>query len=315
LFWDRRQGDGPLVKEPKNIFQNWNNRAWVRKPELDYQHGGGDLFAAKLYPAVGHKLVAERGDDFQAKLLAQRLLSFLDFTARLERTAVTPITLLVAGGDLPVKIPKEVRQYADVVCIDEAKHAFESVRLEAVIVDQTGVQPAGGYPRSLTNLRELTASVPTTERWLWELAFAIVSETLISGVLSKLPHDKSVDSRVCDYVGAHAEDEGRHHQLFASILEHVWPQLTLSQQELCGPFVPVFMRWFLEPDHGPTIAFLQDQGFTSSAIERIIADSYPEPDVIEGIRNGATAGIRHFERVGALFVPAIREAFEREGLL
>ena len=82
-------------------------------------------------------------------LLAQRLLSFLDFTARLERTAVTPITLLVAGGDLPVKIPKEVRQYADVVCIDEAKHAFESVRLEAVIVDQTSGARLAGYRQTV----------------------------------------------------------------------------------------------------------------------------------------------------------------------
>jgi hypothetical protein len=138
---------------------------------------------------------------------------------------------------------------------------------------------------------------------------------LISATLAQIPRDAQVVSVVREVVNDHAEDEGRHHAYFASLLHALWPRLTPKQQGIIGPLLPEFIFAFLSPDYGALRYELASYGLKDATIERIFAEAYPPNLTVQSTRLAAKATLRHFEQNGVFEEPHTREAFLASGLI
>ncbi len=116
--------------------------------------------------------------------------------------------------------------------------------------------------------------------------FTIVSETLISAILSGIPSDPRVVTAVRELVADHAQDEGRHHAYFSRLLEFTWPRLSKAQRALIGPLLPEMILAFLEPDFVAIAGNLRACGLTAEQIDQVMTESYPPATVSAGIRVG-----------------------------
>jgi hypothetical protein len=308
----------PFVYESK--LKDWYGRASVRvKPQrvlIDEEAEGKLYFPPEMVPVSQHPLVCDLGAWAIRRVLIQRLYMYLDFTAQLEHDVVNRVSHQIAHQRTGLDLPMQMVLDAYKIYTDEAYHAQFSAELKYQIELATGIASnATGAPRCLRLLQELLLSVPAELRPLAELFFTIVSETLISAILSQIPRDKRVVSTVRLLVADHAEDEGRHHAYFAKLLEFVWPLLSLKQKLIIGPLLGQFVLAFLEPDYAAIEWELAGCGLKPDEVQRIMQESYPRSQVVAGIKEAAKATLRLFERNGVFADPQIRDAFEQEGLV
>src|SRR5262249_6641134 len=152
-----------------------------------------------LTPVARHPLVRERGESAVRRVLIQRLHLYLAFTAELEQGAVTPVTQLICRRRIGFDLPEGMVEDAYKICTDEAWHAQFSDDLMRQVQDATGVPPAlSGMPRFFQRLEEIQSTVPSDLHGLANIFFTIVSETLISAILSQIPRDTRVVTAVRD---------------------------------------------------------------------------------------------------------------------
>ncbi|MCP2336338.1 diiron oxygenase [Actinomadura rupiterrae] len=307
-----------VQEEYRGRFERWGDRSSVRvKPAPVLQDGDGEyFFSPELVPAAAHPLVAGLGDDAVRRLLVHRLYDYLTFTVVLEQVAVMPVSTLMSQGRLGVALPAGLRADAFKITTDEAWHAQFSFDLMDQVARRTGVPVRlPERPAFLRGLAEIGARVDPDLRGLDEVVFTIVSETLISALLSDLPKDVRLPAAVRESVADHAADEGRHHACFADLLTRVWPALSRDQRRRMGPWVPAFVRTFLEPDRRALAFALHEVGLPPDGIDQVLAEAYPDDAVRRAVADGARATVRHFARAGALDEPGTREAFLASGLI
>ena len=300
-------------------FHNWERRASVRnKPQraLDDADGARLFFPPELVPVTAHPLVRRLATQPVENLLVHRLHHYLWFTTELEAIGVIPVTLSLGLGRSGLDLPEPMRRDALKITTDEAWHAQFSDDLIAQVAQETGIGPrlpaAGQFTERLAELR--AAAGPGLGH-LCDLLFAVVSETLISALLSDIPKDTRLRTAVRDIVADHAEDEGRHHAYFRSLLTRLWPALGRRERRVLGPMVPDLVRVFLEPDYGAVSFAMLATGVPGHALEQVMAESYPADRVTRDIAAAARTTVRYFTEVGALDDPATGEAFAAAGLL
>jgi hypothetical protein len=167
----------------------------------------------------------------------------------------------------------------------------------------------------LERLAAIQSRMSPAARDLSTFFFVVVSETMISGTLSKVPKDTNVAFAVRHMLDDHAKDEGRHHTFFSNLFSNLWPQLSRTQKLEMSPHFPEFIRAFIDPDIRAMTAILTDQGFDHEECQQIIHDTYSPSHVGEVARNASVATVRLFERHGVLEDSRTREAFFANGLL
>jgi len=273
-------------------------------------------FPKELVPVARHPIISNLGDSAVREVLIHHLYTHLDFTANLEHEIVNEIAKDIAHRKIGLTFPSEMVLDAYKLYCDEAYHALFSEDLKLQVNSATRISPNSvDSPQFLRRLRSIQSSLPSEYTKLIELFFVIVSETLISSTLSKIPKDKKVISAVRELIGDHAEDEGRHHAYFASVLKIVWPQLTPKQKATIGPLIPIFILSFLEPDYAAIVRCLSNFKLTEEEIGLLLHESYPGDEVIKGVKCAAKATITHFESIEVLKEPKTLEAFRRHGLI
>ena len=299
-------------------FANWDERASVRrKPrrELVPQDAGALYFPPELVPVVSHPLVAEKGPEAVQTILIHRLYDYLHFTTELEELAVIPVAGGICRGVSGLDLPERMRADAFKIVTDEAWHAQFSYDLIRQTEQLTGVRhQSQGLPRFVGHLDVVRERLSPGTRGAEALLFAVVSETLISRILSDIPHDARLPAAVRDLVQDHAEDEGRHHAYFRCVLEYLWPALNPSERREVGPRIPSIIRAFLEPDFPAVHRSLRAVGLTPAQATRAVAESWPESRVQADIAACAQAAVRHFQQVGAMNDAETLEAFAEAGL-
>ena len=297
-------------------FRLWEDRASVRrKPQrrLGEPHDG-PYFSPELYPIAGHPLVLEHGaQDF---LLIRRLYDYLHFTTELETQAVIPVASMISRGRSGLPVSKGMRADAYKIVTDEAWHAHFSFDLAEDVGNATGVpQPDRcDAPAFLRRLDGIRARVPAPLLGLEALLFSIVSETLISGVLSELPRDDRLPKPVRDLIRDHAEDEGRHHAYFRTVLRALWQVLTPAERLDVTLLVPAVIYAFLEPDYQETAAALQTIGLSTGQVQQVIGETWPGEVVARDVAAGAAPVLRYLEDLGAFESRRAVEAFAAAGL-
>ncbi len=299
-------------------FRLWEERASVRrKPQrrLGEPHDG-PYFSPELYPISEHALVGECGPGAQAFLLIRRLYDYLHFTTELETQAVIPVASMISRGRSGLPVSKSMRGDAYKIVTDEAWHAQFSYDLAEDVCKATGVaQPARREaPAFLQRLDGIRTRVPAHLLGLEALLFSVVSETLISGVLSELPRDERLPKPVRDLIRDHAEDEGRHHAYFRTVLRALWQVLTPPERLEVTVLVPSVIYAFLEPDYQETATALETIGLSAVQIEQVIGETWPSEVVARDVAAGASPVLRYLDDLGVFESQCAVEAFASTGL-
>lgn len=303
----------------RSKFARWDELASVRSsPRRLLADAPADqiFFPPELVPAASHPLAAERGPAAVRALLVHRLYQYLEFTVELEDTAVIPVASRIARGRAGLDLPEQMRLDAFKIATDEAWHAQFSYDMIAQVRAATGVahRPVAP-PRFTVRLAEIARRLDADLRGIDDLLFAVVSETLISAILSDLPTDRRLPPAVRAVVADHAEDEGKHHAFFRSLLGFLWPALSGGQRRRVGPLLPELVAAFLEPDHAATAHALAEIGLSGPEVERVLHESYPRDAVRRSVADAARTTVRYLQDVGALDDPCTREAFAAAGLV
>jgi hypothetical protein len=308
-----------LKSEPGGVLRNWDLRAAVRtKPRRVLTNHAdliGDPFPREFAPVLRHPLVAESSPRMIRELLFQYLFAYLTFTDRLEHEAVNQTARRLATGESGLDLSEELRLDCYRVYCDEAYHSLFCADLMQQIrrYDDFQFHPGGDHP-GLAFFHRYTDNCSAEERAWFELYFVIVSETLISGVLSRLPQDRQVIPVVRQIVADHAEDEAGHHLLFSRVCDAAWPQTPVSIRHRVSQALPEFIINFLGPDI-PALRTLLRKHFGSMETEDILAESYPEEQARLQAVSAARSTLKLFERNGILANSVARERFERYGLV
>jgi hypothetical protein len=301
-------------------FERWEQRAAVRtKPRRVLACGEdrvGLYFPPEIVPVATHELVARRGEEATNRVLMQRLHVYLDFTAELEQQVVNPICAAVSRGHSGLRLPDAMLEDAFKIYTDEAWHAQFSDDLQRQIVRATGVPAVRPQKHAfMRSLVAMQAALPSNLHPLSSVFAAIVSETLISAILSNIPRDGRMVAAVREVVSDHAIDEGVHHAYFASLLEHAWPQLAPRERTAIGVQLAGYIRAYLDPDTTALAEVLFDAGLPSDDVGQVLHDAHAGDRVDRDTRADARVTLRHLARVGVLDDPAVLEAFQAARLL
>ena len=302
-----------------SAFKSWHSRASVRvKPRRQLsEEEPSELvyFPPELVPVSQHALVQELGHDTVDRVLIQQLHTYLEFTSELEHGAVNPVAAMISRRRSGFDLPETMIEDAYKIYTDEAWHAQFSDDLQRQVAMKTGVGPSVfEEPNFFRKLKGFQQDLLPDEQRLVMIFFTIVSETLISAILSDIPQDPRVVPAVRELVADHALDEGRHHTYFSRLLEFTWPRLNKAHRELIGPLLPEMILAFLEPDFVAIAGNLRACGLTAEQIDQVMTESYPPGTVRAGIRSASKATIRHLERVGIVDDPRTAEALEASRL-
>jgi hypothetical protein len=301
----------------ESAFLRWEDRASVRrKPRRILDAATEDLyFPPELLPVTSHQLVLDKDPEVVRRILVCRLYDYLNFTTELEELAVIPVAGKISRGRAGLDLPEQMRADAFKIVTDEAWHAQFSYDFAQQVELKTGVpQDRSGIPAFVGRLDVVREHLPTALRGLEGLLFAIVSETLISGILADIPRDTRLPRAVRDLVRDHAEDEGRHHVYFRTLLRYLWPALDKSQRQAIGPLLPEIVFAFLEPDYVQIGRSLRTCGLTATETEQVLLESWPAGKVTRDTAEAAEAVIRYFGGIGAFDDPGTAAAFEEAGL-
>jgi hypothetical protein len=299
-------------------FDQWDSRASVRtKParRLDAVPDASLYFPPELAPEVGHPFVRDAGAATARLVLLHRLYDYMRFTSELEATTVIPVATAIARGHGGFPAPAALRADAFKIVTDEAWHAQFSDDLVRQLEAHTMVAPLAYQPAFRRRLDRMLDSVEPSLRPAAALAAAVCSETLISGLLSRLPNDRRLPPAVSATVRDHAEDEGRHHAYFRSVLDRFWPALSPAERRALGPLLPGIVTAFLEPDYAYIRRALVAVGLDADRATQVVAESYPRAAVRRSCADAARWTVRYLTEVGALDDPGTGAEFHVRGLL
>jgi hypothetical protein len=297
-------------------FENWEKEAWARKgPPIKMEFAPGlKYFSPSISPLFTHNLVSSADEDTRDRLLILSLHTYLEFTVRLEMGPVNKVANLLTEPAFLPWLPQAMKEDAFLVYFDESLHAEESKRLAVAVRRETGIDRAPVTPAFLRKLDELIEIEEYELHPLVKLFFVIISETLITGSLSFLPKDKSVQMPVREVTDRHARDESRHHGYFKTVFHFVWPRLPAPVQQLVGILLPEMVWAFLAPDRGAMEAMLNTielRQTTSQIVENILASAR----TLATIKKSAAPTLVMFNDAGVLNDKRVREAFRLRGLI
>jgi hypothetical protein len=299
-------------------FKDWSTRSSVRsKPlrSLDRDELGTQLFfSPELVPVATHPLVLERGPSATRRVLIYHLYTHLDFTDTLENEVVVPASYALSRQQTGLRFPREMLADARKIAVDEMHHALFATELVRDIETVSRVAaPELGRPSFLRELDAIQARTAPELRELVLFFFAVISETLITGTLSRVPADERVVPTIRRILHDHAEDEARHHAYFAAALEVAWPQLKAAKKVI-GPMLPGLIKMFLAPDRLAIQSWLFALGFSARETEQVIEDAHSDRTVNIEARAGAEITLRHLRRIGVFEDARTADAFAEAGL-
>jgi P-aminobenzoate N-oxygenase AurF len=287
-------------------FQHWDQTAWVRsKPHRTAP------FAPDLCPLLDHPVVADAPVTLREEILVHSLYLHLDFTVRLETGPVNDVCKLLHSAEFLPGLPAQMKHDALRIYVDESGHAEMSHALMASARKATGIEPLAYEPRFLRELARLRSGrdAELDERLIL-LLFVVVSETLITGTLGRLPRDTAVQLAVRQVARDHAADEVRHHAYFRQLFEYLWPRLPSDLRSKAGPLLPQIIFAFLAPDDVALTAILASFGDRFDRPERIVAEVVADGRTMRRVRQDARQTLRMLDRAGVFDDPATLAAFQ-----
>ncbi|MGW2918470.1 diiron oxygenase [Streptomyces angustmyceticus] len=300
----------------RSLFKQWDSRSWVRsKPRRKGTFASGlHYFSPDLCPLLAHPEVRAAPAQVREEILVHSLYVYLEFTVQLELGPVNETCLLLHSPDFCPWLPAAMKEDLLRIYTDEAAHAEMSHTLLATVRDHTGVEPVLHRPYFLQELSRLYAAELPVYRPLVKLFFSIVSETLITGSLTKLPKDPSVQQAVRELAADHATDEGLHHAYFRRLFKSLWPKMPAPLQTKIGALLPEIILAFLRPDEAAMTRMLAGYPDIFGDPARVVAETVELPRVRGSLVDNAAPTLRMLAQEGVFSDPVISAAFDKHGL-
>jgi hypothetical protein len=301
----------------KSPFTDWHEKAWIRRGE---KHSAEfdrdqDFFSRDLVPLLSHAGASQLNEDQQQEILIHSLYNYLNFTVELETGPVNEVCNKLRDVNFLDWLPTSLKEDALRIYTDEGGHAEMSEELLVRVRQFTGVVPMTVRPQFLRVLDKLKRDRLVISSDFVTLLFVIVSETLITGSLNRLPNDQRVQSVVRSVAGHHAKDESKHHAYFSRLLPMVWNRLPNPLKHEGVLLFPHLLKAFLEIDTRAThkIAERYPTAFPNPGdVVQSIASS---PEALDTVRKSARPTITLLKREGILDEPGAREALVGAGLI
>jgi hypothetical protein len=227
-----------------------------------------------------------------------------------------PVCADIAENETPLNLPYALRRDASKIVTDEAHHAECAVDLTDQIADATGEMPVfAGRPEFLNKLQAAEQRFEGKLGRLAMITFTAVSETLITGTLTRVPQDPAVHPVIRQVLTDHAHDEARHHACFSDVIKIMWDQMSRQERDKIGPLFAEFIEAFLAPDLRAELAWLQAARFDRSTARRIVEETYEALDLSAIYRDQAKPTIAMLRRYDVLENTATLDAMAARGLI
>jgi hypothetical protein len=305
--------------EYQSRFDEWHENSWVRSGSEHIAVAPFDpdlyFFSREILALFRHSAVANAPEDVQRGLLVLHLYEWLEFTEWLELGPVNDACNMIRRPDFLPWLSPKMKEDAIKIYTDEAGHAQMSHALVEGAKDFTGITPPRFMPQFLDTLDAMVADHEPEVAPLVKLLFAIVSETLITGSLVKLPKDQGVQQAVRDLAQDHATDEGRHHAFFRQVCMFVWPRLPGELRRRLGPLFPDMILTFLTPDPRALERMLSHFPEVFGSPRAIAESVVGAPDTASDIRNAAKPTLRMLRQTGVFEEPEVADAFLRRSFV
>ncbi len=273
------------------------------------------FFSASLCPILQHPLFESSDEATRRTIMVHQLYLYLKFTVKLEMGPVNGVTTQLAGESLLPWLPRQMKDDAIKIVTDEAGHADMSNELVRRTEQYTGIPSFDITPKFLDDLDRLTSGVDPHVVPALRLFFVIISETLITGSLSRLPNDPSLQVAVRNVARDHAKDESNHHAYFKALFEMLWPRLPLPVQRVIGGHLPDLIFAFLGLDIRATTRILETMPEYASRASQIANELAELPVIIEGVIGAANPTLKMLRAAGVFEDPYISTAFADKGFI
>jgi hypothetical protein len=262
-----------------------------------------------LATLFAHPKVKKSPEQIRRKLLVLHLYNHLEFTVRLELGPVNEINKLLCHEEFLPWLPSQMKDDAFKIYVDEGAHAEMSHILMMAVQESTKVERLRLTPAFLRTLDDLVSGEQLEYRPLIKLFFVIISETLITGSLVKLPKDESVQRAVRDLANDHATDEGRHHAYFRKVFEYVWPRLPREMKRKVGVLLPDMILAFLQPDKSALTRMLESFPEEFPKPAQIVEEVVDYKSAHDGIVASASPTLKMLRENHVFDDPVIDNAF------
>ena len=312
--------DAVRVRPGSQRFTRWDACAAIRtKPRqrlrpLPATQAEPAFFSPDLVPLASHPLVRARGHGRAVTL--QHLYRYLQFTVVLEQQHVNPVLIRIADRGYGLDLPESMRLDAFRIYCDEGYHALCAADLVQQLVERTGIAPLGDdQPAAFRALAALLAAAPEAQRPWLELGFVLVSETLVSAILTSAHADERVEPAVRQVILEHAQDEAVHSAYFQDLARHGWSKLPEEMRRAIGCALPRLILSFLGPDRAHLERVLAALGFAAAERSLILAESLPADHGLAAARAACATTLALFRGLGAFADPVAAAALRDSRLL
>ncbi|MFL6314541.1 MAG: diiron oxygenase [Terriglobales bacterium] len=281
-------------------FKEWDKQSWVRSgirqntpfdPEKDFFPE--TLTAVFSHPEVQHVDPATRRD-----ILVLYLYNYLEFTVWLETGPVNDVCEMLRRPGFLDWLPVKMKDDALKIYVDEGGHAEMSHSLIRLVEEHTRVKSLKLEPEFVGVLDRIAAREEHTYQPLIKLFFVIVSETLITGSLTKLPKDENVQQAVRDLARDHAMDEGRHHAYFKELFQILWPRLPQPIKWKVQLWLPDMLLGFLKPGERGLLQILEQFPSQFPVPGRIVSEILSQESLMTSIQESARPTLTMFKANG-----------------
>lgn len=261
-------------------------------------------------PLLTHPAVRSSPETIIRDILIHDLYRYLDFTVKLEMGPVNQVCNWLAGPNFLPWLPKQMTDDALRIYADEAGHAEMSNTLTRDVIAYSGVTPQSLQPQFLGTLQALRDEWPEPYAVMLQLYFVIVSETLITGTLKRLPGDDTVQDQVRFLAADHASDEGKHHSYFRQLFFILWDRTPQFMQERIASVLPRIIHTFLAPDEAALRGALEAVQHGDLPPDEIVREVVRSEASAQSIAAGAQPTIKMLNQAHVLDIPGIASLFD-----
>lgn len=293
-------------------FLNWDEFRWSREALAPAAATPNLRFASPQYTLLDKNPRVQLAPvEVQRDLEAYEAAMFPESTDQLETGTVDRGIRLVMND---VDLPPDMRADATKVAMDEHWHELKARSVRDWIYKAAAIEPVK-YTSSFEIFVEETLSDASREVTDAKRVMAtVVTETMISHVMSGLPMDLTVQPVVREFARGRAKDEARHSAYMQAVARYLltesWPP-ELRRAVLSS--VPDTVRAFLAPDLNALAAMLKKFPRDFPSPKEILND-VPTTSA-EATKAAARPLLAMLRSVGAFEDDDVATAFRRAALL
>lgn len=226
----------------------WEQRSTIRsRPRRVVEPDDLLYFPIERQPLCSHPAIVEAGERIQDFLLLQSFYKYMHDIIIFETEIVNRTALRIAKGRFPFPFPRECRQDAMTVVIDEDYHAYVAMDYLHQTEQATGIAPI--EPNSEIELsRAIPRAVESVEpqyRAGVELLAVAIAENTVTAEVAAFARNSTLKRSVKGVMADHLADEARHSVFWINLFKLYWTRLDEPARVALGNALPGFLREYL----------------------------------------------------------------------